>query len=253
MDRLAGKGALSYFIHNKKRKVNIAQMNQNARRIFMGHFLNNQVMSGGLLTEETDTASPVPISQLNRQLLKSLERTLKQSETGRRKLRRRSEKLMDIESYLSKEIQKRKLAIFSQQSQLTRQSLIMEQQDNLPEVAVSLEERRLIRSNRLSSLDLDSYLSGVKVTPPGVQLEQLKEPIDHLSSILEELSVNLNLNDYVEYDFPFKNEEVTLLTPFLTAKSASSNHEEAIERQRLIDYGALRVQAENNYFEKRVN
>ena len=161
-----------------------------------------------------------------------------------------------MENFLFREITEKKIQIYNQQKHLTKKTLKSESNDGHGGIEGELEERQAVRSNRLNRLDLNELLARVKPITPGISLVDVNKPIDHLSRVLESIvqhhrrghpvdgeATGNQSDDFVYYD----DYEERMYDPFMAARIAVSDAQEAQEKQRLIKYDQLWAAAEESF------
>lgn len=198
---------------------------------YQGYMLANRVAPGGLLMTSADSDTP-RLAPVKNPILADLVSERLENEKRRLRLRRKTEKFMDIEAYIRSEFERKKHKVFRQQRHFTKKFIY--QDDKVGGASEDASDAaKSIRQDRLDKMNVDRLFPSRALVPRLQFVDQTPN-----TKLDEAFSSIILVGD------------LTLLNTAV-AKMAVSNFDEVAERERMIRFDLLWERAEKIYTDRK--
>ena len=200
---------------------------------YQGYFIANNIMSGGIVMD-TVFETPKSLAKRDKRALFPITSSFQKIEKIHKEYRRKIEKYADMEQYIRKEVDHKKLKIFKQQKHFTKKAIHEDEFRAYKNGRVSVREK--VRRERFEKLD-PSSVNSIKAISSTWKNVNLK-PANHLKETFNQIKIEKQKGE--------KKKQKTVIP-----RLAFSDFEEAYEKQRLIKYDLIWNRAESVFMEKK--
>jgi hypothetical protein len=214
------------------------------KKCYMGFMLADNIMNGGY-TMDTIAQIPTVIGRMDKQATLPIAAMMRNILNTTKRIKRKLEKLTDMDNFVRQNMVKRKKSIFRQQRHYTKKTMYVDDMVGLRKE--EFDGRVRVREDRLMRTNMEKLMPTHHAVPR-LKLNITDQPVTHLRDMIKLLKPDPEAgyrSNAKDLDHPRKKESRGKDKMNRTlAKVVVSDFEEAIERQRLIEYDALWEKAE---------